>query len=160
MSKDRSSIPPRSLIDRLSVRNVSARRGASDPHAQSPSELIESVRRDLEKLLNTRWRCLSWPPHLDELEQSLVNYGLPDFSGLSFNTPESQGDLRKVIERTLAHFEPRFGKVSVSLDKTAKKDRVLRFRIDAVLRAGASNVTFMTTVNSTNAPIRVGYPNP
>ncbi len=70
-----------SLLDRLSG-NIDSRNG--DDLAQSTAQLRQSVRRDVEKLLNTRWRCLHWPPDLTELDDSLVNYGIPDFSGAAF----------------------------------------------------------------------------
>ena len=48
---------------------------------QTLSQLVQSVQRDLEQLLNTRYRVSAWPPALEELSRSLVNYGLPQALG-------------------------------------------------------------------------------
>ena len=99
-------------------------------------ELKQSVRRDLENLLNTRWRCVSWPPNLDELELSLVNYGIPDFTGANMGALSERERLRRILEQIVRKFEPRFKTVKVTLlDNSDEADRTLRFRIDALLYA-------------------------
>lgn len=99
-------------------------------------ELKASVRRDLENLLNTRWRCRSWPPNLDELDISVVNYGIPDFTGANMSIASEREELRRTIERIIRRFEPRFKTVKVELIKSKDRlDRTLRFRIDATLYA-------------------------
>jgi type VI secretion system protein ImpF len=123
--------------------------------------LDESVRRDLENLLNTRWRCLSWPPGLDELEKSLVNYGIPDFSGASFGDPVSQRDLRKILEQCIQRFEPRLRDVRVSLpERGNRQDRTLRFTIQAELRSGTltRSVAYETALDPTTSSFHVGHP--
>jgi type VI secretion system protein ImpF len=98
-------------------------------------EIKESVRRDLEDLLNTRYRASAWPPDLEELEDSLVNYGIPDFTGSNLGSPESQDDFRRIIARVIEAHERRLSKVSVKLVRAEDQiDRVLRFRIEATLR--------------------------
>ena len=47
-------------------------------------EVKQSIRRDLENLLNTRRQPRPLPPGLEELEASLVSYGVPDVSGSGF----------------------------------------------------------------------------
>lgn len=99
-------------------------------------ELKKSVRRDLENLLNTRYRCREIPSHLEELETSLLSYGIPDFTGAVFANEDDRRDLRRIIERIIRQFEPRFKEVTVHLDtKSTSNDRVIRFRIDALLHA-------------------------
>ena len=67
-------------------------------------EMKQSVRRDLENLLNTRWRCLNYPANLDEMELSLVNYGIPDFTGVNMASPSERERLRQIIERIVRKF--------------------------------------------------------
>ncbi len=118
-----------SMLDRLMGSE------SSPPGGRGVREIRESVRRDLEDLLNTRWRCSSWPPNLDELEVSLVNYGIPDFTGVNLGSPESQEEFRRILTRVIEEYEPRLARVSVTLVKKKEPiDRTLRFRIDAVLR--------------------------
>ena len=94
----------------------------------------KSVRRDLEKLLNTRWRCVSWPPDLDELDLSLVNYGIPDFTSINMSALSDRDELCKIIEQVIRKFETRFKTVTVRvLPNRDEFDRTLRFRIDAVM---------------------------
>ena len=70
-----------SVLDRLLDDDPEISREAPASRHQVLRELKMAVRRDLENLLNTRVRCLALPAHCKELNQSLVNYGLPDFTG-------------------------------------------------------------------------------
>ena len=80
-----------SLLDRLiepsSGRERSAGAGG-DTHMLRDSK--QSVRRDLENLLNTRWRCKVWPPDLAELEVSPP----PGRAPLAITVEFSTGDRR------------------------------------------------------------------
>lgn len=98
------------------------------------SRLKQSVRIDLENLLNTRWRCTDWPNNLEELENSLINYGIPDFTGSNMSNSDHRESFRRVVEMAIRRFEPRFRSVRVALlDPEDEYDRTLRFRIDAEL---------------------------
>ena len=134
ISDDRQLVP--TILDRLLDDNPGQ---AHDPLRTSGfllRELKKSVRRDLENLLNTRYRCREIPTHLEELETSLLNYGIPDFTGAVFANEDDRKDLRRIIERIIRRFEPRFKEVTVHLDtKSTSIDRVIRFRIDALLHA-------------------------
>lgn len=134
MARGRSAQPLRaSVLDRLMTPESSAER-ATKGRGQVLRELKESVRRDLEDLLNTRWRCSAWPPNLDELDVSLVNYGLPDFTGANLGAPDNQEEFRRIIQRVIENYEPRFKKIDVQLIGSADPmDRVLRFRVEAML---------------------------
>ncbi len=125
-----------SVLDRLIDEEPSAKREPAKSRSHVLRELKQSVRRDLENLLNTRWRCSNWPQDLDELELSLVNYGIPDITGSSFGSGRSQEEFVRVMERVIRHFEPRFQSVEVEILGNAQPlDRTLRFRINALLRA-------------------------
>ncbi|MHC2068069.1 type VI secretion system baseplate subunit TssE [Bremerella sp. T1] len=103
---------------------------------QTMREIRESVMRDLENLLNTRWRCKSWPPDMKELSNSLVNYGIPDFSSIDLSSEMDRNSLREAIEFAIRTFETRFVTVSVEIPPDHKKeDRTLRFIIRAELHA-------------------------
>lgn len=134
ISDDRQLVP--TILDRLLDDNPGQ---AHDPLRTSGfllRELKKSVRRDLENLLNTRYRCREIPSHLEELETSLLSYGIPDFTGAVFANEDDRRDLRRIIERIIRQFEPRFKEVTVHLDtKSTSNDRVIRFRIDALLHA-------------------------
>jgi type VI secretion system protein ImpF len=125
-----------SLLDRLLDDEPGNSHEVPKARHQVLRELKQSVRRDLENLLNTRWRCTAWPPNMDEIELSLINYGIPDFTGINMAAPSERERLRQIIERIVRKFEPRFKSIKVKLLENADKaDRTLRFRIDAMLHA-------------------------
>lgn len=98
-------------------------------------QLKQSVRADLEDLLNSRLRCLSPPAGLDQLDHSLVNYGVPDFSGLALGSPDDRERFRQAVEGAIAKFERRLANVRLVISNPQQpEDRILRFRIEAELR--------------------------
>jgi len=134
IKQDQPLVP--SLLDRLLDDEPENKREAPKSRNQVIRELKLSVRRDLENLLNTRYRCEVWPPELDELELSLINYGIPDFTGANLGLTKTREEFRRVIETIVKKFEPRFKTVKViGLDNTEPLDRTMRFRIDAMLHA-------------------------
>lgn len=99
-------------------------------------DIKQAIRRDLENLLNTRCRCVPFPPELTELERSLVNYGIPDFTGSGMGTRSAREKMRQLVEDAIMRFEPRFKTVKVVLLKNDERtDRTLRFRIEALMYA-------------------------
>jgi|TARA_B110000014_G_C20092058_1_gene571883 type VI secretion system protein ImpF len=151
-----------SLLDRLLDDEPGNQREAVKQRHQVLREMKLSVRRDLENLLNTRWRCVAWPPNLEELETSLVNYGIPDFTGIRFASANTQDELRSILEAVIRRFEPRFSQVRVELITNADSlDRTLRFRIDAMLHAEpvVEPVVFDTTLKTSTGDFEVSGEN-
>ena len=92
------------------------------------------VRRDIQDLLNTRYRCVAWPPELEELSDSLINYGIPDFTAASLNASQDVDILIAAIRRAIALFEPRLTELRIlQIDNQYYVDRTFRFRIEAML---------------------------
>jgi type VI secretion system protein ImpF len=134
IQEDQPLVP--SVYDRLIDDDISSTRDSPKSRNQILRELKQSVRRDLENLLNTRWRCAAWPSDLEQLDLSLVNYGIPDFTGANMGTAANRDNLRRIVERALKSFEPRFKSVRVELlENREREDRILRLRIDALLYA-------------------------
>lgn len=128
-SAPKGMIPP--VLDRLTSRGNP--RDLSRVN-WSVRDIREAVGRDLEALLNTRWRCSMWPPSMEELERSLVNYGIPDFTGSSFANPDDRTELTWIIQRAIERFEPRLKAVAVKLhENDDPANRVMRFSINAKL---------------------------
>ncbi len=101
---------------------------------QSVKDLERTVARDLEALLNTRQETLEeLPSEFEEVNRSLVTYGLPDFTALSLMSPDDRNRIRRAVEQAIAEFEPRLERVRVALEPPRENDRGLRFRIDAQL---------------------------
>ncbi len=125
-----------SVLDRLIDYEPTASRESPTSRSQLLRDLKQHLRRDLENLLNTRRRCRSWPANLDELELSLVNYGIPDMTGSALGSAVGRDQFREDCEKVLRLFEPRFTKVAVEMLGNAEPlDRTLRFRINAMLHA-------------------------
>ena len=125
-----------SLLDRLLDDDPALTREVSKSRTQLLCDLKQSVRRDLENLLNTRRCCAVWPAHLEELERSLVSYGIPDITSTGLGTAAARDDFRRAVEDVIRQFEPRFTSVAVEMVENAEPvDRTLRFRIRALLRA-------------------------
>lgn len=138
-----------SLIDRLVDSSRDRGRDRSIPYSQmsdpfrarsaSVRGLKAALRRDLEWLLNTRRDPNAASDSMAELSQSLFNYGLPDFSALSADTPRDRQRLLIEIERTVAYFEPRLKNIRVSvIEGKSSGPRALRFQIEGALQMDPS----------------------
>ncbi len=136
MSSQRAEAPllP-SVLDRLLDDDPAVSREPARGRDQVLREIKESVRRDLENLLNTRRRIFAWPPELKELDRSVVGYGLPDLAAGALGAARASEEYCRVLQTLLRLYEPRFKSVEVRpLAGAEPLDRTLRFRIEALLR--------------------------
>ena len=131
---NQSHITP-SLLDRLLDYEPDATQESPKSRVKSLRELKQSVRRDLEWLLNSRNNPNEVPEDLEEVNRSLAVYGLPDFTGASVKSPAEQQRLLNSLERAIRIFEPRLTDLRISLDPMFETERALRFRIEAQLNA-------------------------
>lgn len=135
MAKPPANLLP-SVLDRLIDDNPESAQDVVLSRRQQLAALRNSVRRDLEALLNSHYRCFSPPPELDELPRSLIEYGVKDFVSAFVGTDLLREDLRRSLQEAIRIFEPRFAKVEVTLLNDGERiDRSLRFRIDALMYA-------------------------
>jgi type VI secretion system protein ImpF len=123
-----------SVLDRLLDYEPEILREPLASRSKSLRQLKQSVKRDLEQLLNTRQSGDWLPAELEELNNSLAAYGLPDFSSVSIKSPAEQNRLRRALESSIALFEPRLEDIIVTLLPLSDYQRSLHFRIDARLR--------------------------
>jgi type VI secretion system protein ImpF len=153
-----SSLVP-SILDRLLGQEVPTQKDLERNRARLVRQLRASLQRDLENLLNTRCRCGAYPQELEELETSLVNYGIPDFTGAGLGSTEGWEGFLGTIRAAIERFEPRLRNVSVAhlRDSQDPLDRVLRFRIEAVLwtEDEAEPVAFLSTMEPSSGRFRV-----
>ncbi len=122
-----------SVLDRLI--DLDPRQSQEPPKSRSTSlaELKQSVRRDLEWLLNTRCFTDAGDGRLEEAPKSVAFYGLPDFTALSAKNHNELKRATKSLETAIKIFEPRFMDLKVSLEPISSVDRQLKFRIEARL---------------------------
>ncbi len=147
-----------SILDRL----LGEEAPKSDEIERNRTQLVRNVKaallRDLENLLNTRCRCGSLPQEFSELQTSLVNYGIPDFTGARAGSLVGRQDFLALIRSAVERFEPRLQQVNVSLlDDKDPLDRVLRFRIEGVLVTDYDDeqVIFLSTMEPASGKFQV-----
>lgn len=99
----------------------------------SLEELHDDIRNNLEHLLNTRSRLLMSDFAQDEVVNSVLNYGVIDFSHTYFGNRKAQDSLCAIIKKTLAHFEPRLERIVVTALDEEETQRVLHLRIEAYI---------------------------
>ena len=94
----------------------------------------ESVARDLESLLNSRAAfsedLLKAFPHC---QQSLMTYGLVDFSSMSLANAFERVAICRSLEQAIARHEPRLHNVRVSLERNGRGAGGLHFAIHGLL---------------------------
>jgi type VI secretion system protein ImpF len=123
-----------SVLDRLIDLEPRNSQEVPPSRGQSVRQLKESVRRDLEWLLNTRLVAIPPDERLRHVNRSLYVYGLPDFSAYSLSNPDDQNKLMRHLQIAIKNFEPRLAKVRVvPIEVSGTNTRTLRFRIEALL---------------------------
>lgn len=123
-----------SVLDRLIDLDPKVSTESQSGRNPTPLQIKESVKRDLEWLLNSKQLLAHWPEDFQHLERSLLTFGMPDFSSSTLSSANHQDKLRRTVEEAIARFEPRLSRVSVTTVEGREFDRSLRFRIDAMLR--------------------------
>jgi type VI secretion system protein ImpF len=122
-----------SVLDRLIDYEPNLSSEAPKSRSASLQELRQSVRRDLEWLLNTRCHGNDLVDEDLECRKSVAFYGLPDIMGMSPKSPAEQKRLTKALETAIKTFEPRFLDLKISLEPVSNIDRQLKFRVEARL---------------------------
>ncbi|HWK67664.1 MAG TPA: type VI secretion system baseplate subunit TssE [Rhizobiaceae bacterium] len=121
-------------------------------------ELRESVRRDLEILLNTRPARTVSGAEMRELGVSVLSYGLPGLQNQNLATPAQQEAFRTELETIIQRFEPRFRELEVELvGRDSSLDRTLRFRMRAILQADGTSeaVVYDTVIDPATGGLRI-----
>jgi type VI secretion system protein ImpF len=144
-----------SVLDRL-TEDLAA--PASAAEGEDLAQMLFNVRRDLEHLLNARRRCVPCPPAHPELSRSVLEYGIPDFTGLNMSLPTEREQTRVAVERAIRQFEPRLKDVIVAImPNDDRADRRLRLRITGVLRTQPTpeRVEFDSEVDPSTAAVGI-----
>jgi type VI secretion system protein ImpF len=146
-----------SVLDRLIDNDPSSPVDPPAGRAHSLRQLKAALRRDLEWLLNTRRTPDAIQDAALQLYKSLYNYGLPDISNLSMLSIADQNRLLRMMENTLALFEPRLKSTRVLLESAGAGSRILRFLIEGLLRLDPApeRVSFDTLLELTSREYEV-----
>lgn len=132
-----------------------------DPRA-TQRQLLQShknsIRRDLEILLNSQQPSRRVADGRPEIPTSLLQYGSPGFHGLMLATKEQHLALAKSLQELIGIFEPRLRNVRVALgDERTKNLRALSLKIRAETRFDDADetVTFDTQLDPSTRQFRV-----
>ncbi len=129
---DQPALP--SLLDRLIDEEPDSVLSVSKSYGVLLNDIKSSIRRDLECLLNTRLYRQKFPEKFSELDVSLVNYGLPDFSVIQLGSDEGKEKFRIEVQQIIEKYEPRFKRVLVELEQVGEEyERTLYMKISAIL---------------------------
>lgn len=147
------------LLDRLTDEDPKRSAEAPLTRAQSLRQLKNSVRRDLEWLLNTRRISGEVPEAYKQLRNSLYLYGLPDLTSVRIQSSNDERRLLRSLEAAISAFEPRLGKVKVTaLEPMVKKKlHSLKFQIEALLLIDPApeHISFDTVLELTSGQYQV-----
>ncbi len=126
MSKSKSeSVITQSLLDRLSDQDEwPTRRDAA------MRMLRESIKRDVEWLLNTRRPRIAEIEEYEKAANSVINYGLPDLMSFEGAFGRDHNALLAAMVKVLRIFEPRILEPKVFLMRTDLLGRSLRFHVE------------------------------
>lgn len=147
-----------SILDRLIDHEPGVSTEPASRHIQSLSEYRQGVLRDIENLLNSRQQYSQLPPGCPELLQSMLTYGLPDFTSAGVGSAEEQEQLRHAVELSIRRFEPRLRHVRVTLHHPEDQfERSLRLTIDALLMVepNPEPIMFDTVVQPSSGTCKV-----
>ena len=104
-----------SILDRLIDDDPNSGLEAPTPLHLQLAKIKENIRRDLENLLNTRLKISRDLDPYPELDQSIINYGLPDFSHLPIDSENECTSLANRITGIISRFEPRLRNIDVNI---------------------------------------------
>lgn len=145
-----------SFLDRLIDAGQS---GASGAVVYTLEQMIDTVRADLEELLNTRQSQSLHDCPYPLVKDSILGYGLPDLNSIpNARDSEAIGDH---ISRLIERFEPRLKNVRVEIesdDESGPREdaRQLKFQISARLNVDpAPEVGFETIVELSTGHTKV-----
>ncbi|MBI3408945.1 MAG: type VI secretion system baseplate subunit TssE [Planctomycetes bacterium] len=136
-----------SILDRLTDPET----GTGGQPGYTLHDMMESVREDLEDLLNTKQTLGPMAKNRERVRNSILGYGLPEITSMPAITPQQRQDIARVVEATVIRNEPRLRDVRVTLlNPEGEKLPSLRFRIDARLMIEpAPEVAFDATAKET-----------
>lgn len=147
------SLPTPSLIDRLSKEDLVGdgfdpelaqasgetgavkirRKASSAQRREAINRHKDSVKRDLEWLLNTRQVVDDRLPFYPEVSRSVYAYGLPDITSINVSAIHDQNELLRRMEKCIESFDKRLTKTEIALESMVGLNRVLRFSISGIV---------------------------
>jgi len=144
-----------SLLDRLCDLDPELQHDVHQTTDGRIREFRSALCRDLGALLNTRRASEDFDRSYEESANSLLTFGIIDFTSYNLKNGTDQEQLRRSMERAIRKFEPRLERVAVSIDEAEPQRTVLRLQISAVLKTNAEPVVFDATVHRDSRRVAV-----
>ena len=158
MTRDPNQGVTVSIIDRLIDVDPGTRSEAPLTRAQSVRLLRQSLKRDLEWLLNTRRVTDDQVESSDEMKNSVLTFGLPDVSNYTVASSRDMNRLAWLIEGAVSTFEPRLEGAKILMEPMMEgASRTLRFSIEGMLRMSPApeRVSFDTVLELSSGSYQV-----
>ena len=122
------------LLDRLIDLEPHNRQEPPVTRAESLRQLRAAVKRDLEWLLNTTRMPIEVPEACEEVNNSVLFFGLPDTASVYVHDAGEQQQVLRSLQTTIENFEPRLVNVRVtSRDRYRPGQQALTFHVEATL---------------------------
>lgn len=145
-----------SFLDKLIDDNPDQKNVVENYRGINLAQLRRNVARDLENLLNAKAQWNTWPEYYKELDHSLANYGMTDFSSMPVGSFEGRKLLCDKVAQTIKQFEPRFAEVYVeTVDNEQPVDQILSLRINALLHDDSEVISFDSEVEPVHLGMKV-----
>ena len=144
------------LFDRLVDRDPGLGREVGRPQRTLDRRgLRESVRRELERLFNTR--CPLPEHRLAGRQRSVIDYGVPELTGFSARNVEDRDRLAEVLRLAVEAYEPRLGDVRIRLEPVPGDDLSLGGYVEGFLRTDdvPEPVSFLVAVETRTGKVEI-----
>jgi len=126
--------------ERLTERIRSWKREPDRRGGHDPKQMIDSIIRHLERILNTRQGSVLIAD----------DYGIPDFTNLSSGFSDALRDLERTIRNTIQKYEPRLKSVRVKFIPQEETTLAVSFQIvgQLILEEEKNPITFQSVMDS------------
>ena len=134
--------------------------GTAAAPGYSLRQLMASILRDLNDLLNTVCPVRTVPARYPETARSVAAYGVADLDSAEADTPQQRAAIGLVIKAAIERFEPRLKSVRVlMLSEKPDARMAVMYRIDAKIAADpAPAVAFETLLELNTGKCVVSAP--
>jgi type VI secretion system protein ImpF len=103
-------------------------------NAPGPGETRDAILRDLEDLLNTRVALAADAFRAYPMcAASLLNYGVPDFAGMSIRSMEDRNRVCSMLRLAIERHEPRLSRVQAHIVEEPGTVNRIHFAISGIL---------------------------
>ena len=146
------------LLDRLMDNEPDNRNEAPLTRPESLRQFRLAVKRDLESLLNTTRMPIEVPEFCDEVNRSVLFFGLPDIASISIQNPGDEQRLMRSLEAAIEMFEPRLARARVtSRDSYSSTRQAITFHVEAMLmiEPAPERISFDTVLEITKGAYSV-----